>query len=168
MGVRVIRKPNDLRAVINTQAGPVFLVHDEFEPELRAAWDEFSQSFSMLDPDRDEPGLTTAPIEAAAEPLARVRDLDVQVVAVTSPGTMKGVAVMQTTFVLAPDPVWFRADQTSGPVHLLGAPCEDGHRAFTETEINVRAWPSRDLVEQAFEGSVPWCPTCAMAEIEAG
>ncbi|HZO97079.1 MAG TPA: hypothetical protein VFB42_06880 [Gaiellaceae bacterium] len=166
MGVWVIRKPSDLRNVVTAQAGAFFLVPDEFEPQARAAWEEFIESFSMVEPDRDEPGLTTALIDAAAEPLAELRERGLQVVAVTSQGTMHGVPVRQTMFVFAGQPLWFRADGTNDPVHLLGARCEEGHRAFAGTEIAVRGWSSRDDIEQAFEGSVPWCPTCALADVE--
>ncbi len=165
MGVWVIRKPSDLRNVVTYQAAPVFLVSDAAEPDARRAWEEFFASFSMLEPEWDEPDLTTALIDAAAEPLMEFRDKGFQIVAVTSIGSMGGLQATQTLFVFAPDPFWFRADApAAATVHLLGAPCAEGHQPFVDPVIAIRGWGSQHAVDEAFEHSIPWCPTCVLAE----
>jgi hypothetical protein len=60
-----------------------------------------------------------------------------------------------------------RDDDAVDPVHLLGARCVDGHRAFTQSGVAVQLYRSRDKIEQAFERAATWCPTCAVADVEA-
>jgi hypothetical protein len=48
----------------------------------------------------------------------------------------------------------------------LGMQLVEGHRLFVETGEAVQLFRSRESVELALEKAVPWCTTCAMAEIE--
>ena len=56
----------------------------------------------MIELDRDEPGFVTTLVAAATEPPARVAELGIQVVAVTSPGTMVEVPVRLRAW-----PLWY-------------------------------------------------------------
>lgn len=170
MDVWEIRTPTDMRDAFADLAHPHFLaVPDALEPDVRAAWDEIFDDFALIEPAFDPPGLVASYLDSIADPLARLRGLGIQLVAVKSSGTLAGgTSVTQTDFLVAPSPCWFRRDgETSAPVHLLGARCNDGHSLFVETGAAVQLFRSRGAVEQALENAVPWCTTCAMAEIES-
>ena len=173
MDVREIRTPTDMRGAFADAARTHFIgVPEEVEPDMRAAWAEIYDDFTLMEPAFDPPGLVESYLDSIADPLARLRALGLQLVAITSSGQIEliGTTIQgtQTDFLVAPSPCWFRRDDAVGdPVHLLGARCIDGHRVFTESGPAVRLYRSRETVEQAFEGNAPWCPTCAMAEIES-
>jgi len=175
MHVQVVRTPTDLRGAIQDACRVQFLaVPEEIEPEVRRAWEHgIFADFTLMEP-HDEPGLIASYLESIEEPLAELRSLGVQVVYFTSNGSMSGVAITMTDFLIAPTPTYFRVMEDGALVHLLGAQCPEGHRsAFMYKGENeggmVRLWPSTEAVEQSFEGAgAMWCATCSMASVGQG
>lgn len=171
MDVWSIRTPTDLRGAFAHAARAHFVaVPDELETEAREAWDEIFEDFQLMEPDVDPPGLISSYLEGVAEPLARLQQLGLQLVAVKTSGTIEILGMTthgtQTDFILAPRPLWFRRGE-AGAVHLLGARCLEGHKAFTGNDGEaVHLWRSSEAVDVSFEQSTPWCATCAIGEVE--
>lgn len=158
-----------MRAAINDACRVNFLAIPEgSEPEVRRAWDGIFADFTYMEPN-DEPGLIASYLESITEPLGDLRGLGVQLVYLTSRGSMGGTPMGMTDFIIAPTPCYFRPEgDSSALVHLLGAQC-DGHRAFLAEGTGVRLWLSSEAVEESFEHSgAPWCVTCSMAAIGQG
>jgi hypothetical protein len=170
MNVQVVRIPTDMRGAINDAARVNFiLIPEEMEPEIRRAWDGIYADFTYMSP-LDEPGLIASYLESIEEPLRDLRALGMQVVYVTSRGTLSGVQMGMTDFMIAPSPCYFRVEgDPSALVHMLGAECADGHRAFIEEGTAMAVWRSAEAVEQSFEREgTPWCGTCSMASAGHG
>lgn len=163
MNIHVVRTPTDMRSAINDACRVNFLaIPEAMEPEVRHAWEGIYENFIYMEPN-DEPGLIASYLESIEEPLADLRALGMQVIYLTSRGTMGDTPMRMTDFLIAPTPCYFRAEG-SGLVHLLGAQCDEGHRTFLTEGSAVRLWLSSEEVEQSFEHSgAPWCPTCSMA-----
>jgi hypothetical protein len=167
-----IRTPTDLRDAFAHSARAHFIaIADDIEPDVRRAWDEIFEDFTLIEPTVDPPGLVSSYLDSVAEPIARLRELGVQLVAVKGSGTVSGpngpIPWTRTDLVIAPDPCWFRnADAANGAVHMLGVHCLEGHQVFMQTGVPVRVWLSRDQIEEAFERNTPWCTTCGMADVE--
>lgn len=146
-------------------------VPDALEPDVRAATEEIFEDFTLIDPVMDPHGLVASYLDSIAEPLGRLRELGMQLVAVKTSGSLEvaGNATpwTQTELLVAPSPCWFRRDgDRSAPVHVLGARCDEGHRVFAENGVGVQLFRSRVAVEQALEQAVLWCPTCVMVDVE--
>jgi hypothetical protein len=143
-------------------------IPEAMEPKVRRAWDDIFADFTYIEP-HDEPGLISLYLESIEEPLSDLRALGMQVVYLTSRGSMSGTPMGMTDFLIAPTPCHFREEgDSSALVHLLGAPC-DGHRAFFSEGVAVALWLSTEAVEQSFEHSgAPWCVTCSMAGVGHG
>jgi hypothetical protein len=155
-----------MRAAINDACRVHFLgIPDGIEPDVRRAWDGVFADFTYIAPN-DEPGLISSYLESIEEPLRNLRAVGMQLVYLTSRGSMGETPMGMTDFFVAPTPCYFRAESDSSSlVHLLGAQC-DGHRVFLVEGAGVRLWPSSDAVEQSFEHrGAPWCVTCSMAAI---
>lgn len=170
MNIEVVRTPTDMRGAINDACRVHFLaIPEALEPEVREAWDGIFADFSYMGPN-DEPGLIASYLSSIEEPLRDLRALGIQVVYLTSRGSMGGVSMTKTDFLIAPTPCYFRVEgDAKALVHLLGAPCTDGHRAFIEEGVAVGVWRSTEAVEQSFEHSgTPWCVVCSMASIGQG
>jgi hypothetical protein len=170
MTVQVVRTPTDMRGAINDAARVNFiLITEEMEPEVRRAWDGIYADFTYMSP-LDEPGFIASYLESIEEPLRDLRALGMQIVYVTSRGTLSGVRMGMTDFTIAPSPCYFRVEgDPSAHVHMLGADCADGDRAFIAEEGDMRVWRSVEGVEQSFEhAGTPWCATCSMASVGQG
>lgn len=159
-----------MRAAINDACRVHFLlIPEQMEPAVRRTWDEIYADFIYMEPG-DEPGLIASYLSSIEEPIRQMHALGVQVVYITSRGSMSGVPMEMTDFLIAPAPCYFRFEgDPSALVHMLGAYC-DGHRAFIAQDgAAVRLWASAKAVEQSFEHSrAPWCATCSMASVGQG
>jgi hypothetical protein len=168
-----IRTPTHMRGALGNFARTHFLaVPDELEPDVRATASEIFDDYTLIEPEVDPPGLVDSYLESIAGPLARLRALGMQLVVVQTSGTIEiaGTTMQgtQNDLLVAPSPCWFRREgDASDPVHVLGARCNTGHRVFAESHVAVELYRSREAIEQAFERAAPWCPTCAMADVEA-
>lgn len=170
MNVQVVRTPTDMRGAINDAARVNFiLIPEEIEPEIRRAWEGIYADFAYMSP-LDEPGLIASYLESIEEPLGDLRALGMQLVYVTSQGTISGVRMGMTDFTIAPSPCYFRTEgDPSALVHMLGAHCDDGHRAFIVEGTAMAVWRSAEAVERSFEhAGTPWCGTCSMASVGQG
>jgi len=159
-----------MRGAINDAARVNFLlIPEEMEPEVRRAWDGISADFAYMSP-YDEPGLIAPYLESIEDPLRDLRALGMQVVYVTTQGTLSGVRMGMTDFTIAPTTCYFRVEgDPSALVHMLGADCADGHRAFIVEGTAMGVWRSAEAVEQSFEHEgTPWCATCSMASVGRG
>lgn len=160
-----------MRGAINDACRVHFLaIPEQIEPEVRRAWEAIIADFTYIEPN-DEPGFIASYLDSIEEPLRDLRALGMQVVYLTSKGSMSGVPMGMTDFLIAPTPCYFRAEgDPSALVHLLGAHCFDGHRVFLTGEGTTFAlWRSSEAVEQSFERSgAPWCAACSMASIGQG
>jgi hypothetical protein len=150
-------------------------IPEALEPEVRRVWEDgIFADFTLMDP-HDPPGLTASYLEGIQEPIRELHALGIQLVYLTSRGSMSGVAMTMTDFLIAPTPCYFRVSgDSSAPIHMLGAPCVEGHRtAFISSGEDdggfVRVWLSTHAVEESFEQSgAPWCATCSMAGVGQG
>lgn len=168
MNIQVVRTPTDLRGAIQGACRVHFLLIPEaLEPEVRRLWEHgIFADFTYMAP-HDEPGLIASYLESIEEPLRDLRALGVQVVYLTSKGSWGNTPITMTDFLIAPTPCYFRLDgDDAALVHLLGANCVDGHRAFLSDGPSVRLWRSSEAVEQSFEHyGAPWCVTCSMESV---
>lgn len=170
MNVQIVRTPTDMCGAINDACRVHFLAIPKVsEPEIRDAWEGIFADFTYMEPN-DEPGLIASYLSSIEEPLRDLRALGVQLVYITSKGSMSGVPMTMTDFMIAPTPGYFRVEgDVTAPVHMLGAYCADGHRAFILEDVGVRLWRSTEAVEESFEhANTPWCVTCSMASLGQG
>lgn len=150
-----VRAPADLLG----RPPSAFRVHEWLAPPVRAmpglrrVIDELFTPLAGLD--AEDPAARDAYLAGAVEPLARLSDLRMQLVAV-SPRAPTGT----TRYVIAPSVCLFQIE--AGAVHLLGAPCPGAARELSGTG-GFRWWASRPLLEAAFAAGVPWCPACGLS-----
>lgn len=64
-------------------------VPDALEPDVRAATEEIFEDFTLIDPVMDPPGLVASYLDSIAEPLGRLRELGMQLVAVKTSGSLE-------------------------------------------------------------------------------
>ncbi|MGH7415447.1 MAG: hypothetical protein ACREKJ_14720 [Candidatus Rokuibacteriota bacterium] len=118
------------------------------------------------------------PFEAIAEPLHRLYQRGLQLVAVLSRGryalpswdtSLREIGFELTDYLVAPDPCYFRSARAAfeTPVHVLGRPCSAGHAAIVsepaagERQRAFHIWTSTESVLRDFEQTVPWCARCS-------
>ena len=88
MDVWAIRTPTDLRDAFADSARAHFIVPNDLEPAVRDVWDEIFEDFTLIEPALDPLGLVSSYLDSVAEPIARLRELGVQLVAVKGSGTI--------------------------------------------------------------------------------
>ena len=117
------------------------------------------------------------PFEAIAEPLHRLNERGLQLVAVLSRGrytlpagetSTREIGFELTDYLVAPDPCYFRPAHAAfeAPIHALGRPCSVGHGAIVrepaagERRRAFHIWTSTESLLRDFERAVPWCNRC--------
>jgi hypothetical protein len=152
-----IRRPRDARSLFPLHA---FLVHrwyggdDALADAADQAVDEITRDIGMID--ADVPGMVTAYAEGIGDPLARLSELGLAVAAVRfQSGGLDTVAV-----IVAPDGMLFAGQDRV--VHRFPSACQASAAIVTTAGSEVRSWADDATAEIAFEGSVPWCPECAL------
>lgn len=120
--------------------------------------------------DSAEPGMMSTYLEGIEEPLRRLRvDFGLALFAVTrtrSLRTASGQAAIpwpETSYIVATPSCAFLT--TEGLAHLLSGECPDAAAAIVGGQAS-RAWISLAALEAAYEGSVAWCPRCALTAVE--
>jgi hypothetical protein len=137
----------------------------------------------------EEAGALSACLDDLAEPLERLHECGLQLVAMVShrnagsvprsvlernpvrlerTGGRARFEVDVADYLVAPDPCYFRRQggDVLAPVHELGSPCPAGHDTIVgaerhERERTFEIWTSLEALWRDFELSVPWCPWCA-------
>lgn len=144
----------------------------EIEPDVRRAIDEVFQDLQYVD---DDPDMTRTFLDGISAPLERLHALGLQLVGVSTSGTLAlpvgpGLPVPQqreipwqrTHYIVAPDPADYRLpSEQPVRVHKLGVDCP-GIRAVTEKSAPVTVYRSRAAVRTDLEGE-PWCAKCELA-----
>jgi hypothetical protein len=172
MTVQTIHTPTDFRATVSACE---FTVHTvvglppEVEPEIRRRVDAIFEDLPYID--AGDYALTSSYLESIEQPLAELRAVGLQLVAVSSTGTMswpahgpdelaQAMPWSRTTYLVASDPSYFHL-QGEDEVHVLGAQCPAARR-LVAGDARAAFWPAVRLVDAHFEGSVPWCTTCLL------
>jgi hypothetical protein len=117
------------------------------------------------------------PFEAIAEPLDRLHERGLQLVAVISRGryrlprpgrSRREIGFELSDYLVAPAPCYFRSVNArfNAPIHTLGSACEAGHATIVsepepgERQRAFQIWTSTATLIRDFERAVPWCDCC--------
>jgi hypothetical protein len=170
MDIHPIRTPTDFGKTMSLSHSVEhwYAATPEWEPEIRQTLAQIFDDLPYIS--ADEPGMVTVYLEGIEEPIRRLTELGLQIFAIPTTRTMgigtadgpQRMEMTYTAFIAAPPTVVFRAGD--GLAHLLAGGCPD---AATEavSDAPKRAWGSPAVIEQDLEGSVPWCPRCAMTAV---
>lgn len=172
MDIHPIRTPTDFGQVM-AQSHSVahwYAATVEWEPEIR-------QTLALVFDDlpyisADEPGMVSSYLEGIEDPMRRLGELGLQLFAIPTTRTvgvrttdgMQPLEMTYTAFVVAAPSTVFRAGGDGGLAHMLAAGCPEA-AADAVAETPTKWWHSPAVAEQDLEGSVPWCPRCAMAAV---
>jgi hypothetical protein len=174
--IKALRTPTDFEATMGFQDYVLqkwMSPPPKIEPDVRGTVDQIFADLQYIG--SDDPGLSSAYLEGIAEPLQRLQQFGLQLVAAVTSGEMTVPAATlgsarETTipsrraiYVVAPDPCYYRVlGESPAKVHKLGVDCP-GMEAVTRLQNGaVVTYGSRKAVEQDYEGVVPWCDTCEL------
>jgi hypothetical protein len=179
--ITVIRSLRDLRSTLEA---PVYRVNVWSLPLADEQAKERDGTVAQVFARREEAAPAAADeararyLDAVAQPLAELRRLGFQIVAVLTRGSylvrsaarepLRSGVVDIADYLIAPDPCYFRSSpaQFDDPIHALGADCVPGHTGIVAGEIGesqqklFSIWTTREAVQRDFELAVPWCPVC--------
>jgi hypothetical protein len=168
--VHLIETPTDFETTIGGDASRiVYLVRlaPSVEPNVREALSAIFDDLQYISP--DERDVVSTYLDSIEEPLRTLRALGIQLAAAQTSGKLVVSGMIGrdepaempatiTVYLVAPRPCFYRP-ANDPHVHLLGIDC-DGERTLLAEGATGRSWPSREAVNQAFEGTVPWCDKC--------
>lgn len=177
MIVRVVRTPVDLARTLEAD---LCRVNHWIDGQARHEGAVIEQILAQAFTERGWPGSggLVDPFEAIAEPLHRLYQRGLQLVAVLSRGryalpslhtSRREIGFELTDYLVAPDPCYFRPafGGFETPIHALGWPCAAGHTAIVgeptagERQRAFHIWTSTESVQRDFEWAVPWCARCS-------
>ena len=173
--VRVLATPTAFRATIGTDDHVVNTwlpdLAADVEHDLRHAHSAIFDELAYIDAGHAD--MVSNYLDEIEEPLRVIAERGFLLVGIVTSGVRvmpdgEPMASTRCVYVLATDPCLYRVtdDDRRAVVHRLGVEC-DGAAALTfDAHGPVKAWtPAEALL--AFEGVIPWCPTCALA-VNAG
>lgn len=176
MLIKALRTPTDFEATMGFEDYVLqkwISPPPDIETDVRGTLDEIFEDLQDIGSDDSE--LTSAYLDGITEPLRRLQQFGLQLVAVVTAGKMTFPAGMlgseadtqtpwrRSTYVVAPDPCYYRLVAESPPkVHKLGVDCPGARTVTTLRNGAVVAYGSYEAVEQDYEGVVPWCETCEL------
>jgi len=176
MIVQVVRTPLDLQRTLEANLCRVNHWTDGPAPHDSAVIEQIlGQTFSERG--WDAPGVPLDSLLAIAEPLHRLAERGLQLVAMVSRGSyrlragsafLRDISFEMADYLVAPDPCYFRPAGAAfeSPIHTLGSRCAAGHATIVgesgsgERQKAFQIWTSQGSVVRDFERSVPWCADC--------